>query len=825
MSSPHRASALVARILACLLPTLALAPAAFATEDVCVNTSAELRNALLLAESDDVVIRLVQGVYHLDDNPLDLIDDQAFGYTITLIGGYNATCTSRSVDPHLTTITGDAERVVIRTYDSLFIDSIRFASLPGGVFLTAFSYTGNGPDEQIVLRRVIFDDLCTSGSCGGDGYPDIAVSLDSDEVSASHLLVTRNGHGSCALEIDTYDLDDAYLSYSVIAGNAGDGLCMTRSNGDPDYRLHAQNNIFDDNGGGQDIRTRRSPNINLRNNIYHVLDASPAPASAPIATINADPQFVAPASGNFRLLTGSPAINSGTPLVSNPLWQDLDGGPRMIGSAPDRGAYETNVDDTNIITVTNTADQVAPLISGSLRWAIALANANDGLDHIRFDIPGACPRIINLVAPLPQITERVIVEGYTQPGSAPNTSPISFSADICIGIRGDLSDDYAFRIPAGVGTAHYLQLSGVALGGFDQAAVDLQGGAGSWIHGVQFGGSLGGTALGNNARNVRISGNTTYYNLIGGEDRADRNLIAWAYTHGISLLATHANGSTVRNNYIGTTASGTAAAPNDIGIEVTGSHHVIRDNLISGNQTVGIRLNGSGAHDNFIAANRIGLRSFVLCVPSCGPAALPNISHGIHATNGAHDNDINVNTIAWNGGAGVRLSSGLRNSLLTNSIHDNDGLGIDLNLTGVDAIDNDAAADADARANRGINYPAMSLAIGTSHVGSVRTMLVSTNGDYIVQAFTNASCDASGYGEGATFAGSALATIDNAGSGNGSVIVDVPVTGTLVGRQLTLVARDAAGNSSEFSNCVPYHCDVIFAYGLDGSSADTCPAE
>jgi hypothetical protein len=127
---------------------------------------------------------------------------------------------------------------------------------------------------------------------------------------------------------------------------------------------------------------------------------------------------------------------------------------------PAAGAYETNVDDTNTITVTNTSDQLVPQIVGSLRWAITQANADGGLNYIHFDIPGGCPRIIDLAASLPTITDRVIIDGYTQPGNAENTSAYGFNADICVGIRGDLSDDYAFRIPSSVSASHYLQLSG-----------------------------------------------------------------------------------------------------------------------------------------------------------------------------------------------------------------------------------------------------------------------------------------------------------------------------------------------------------------------------
>lgn len=62
--------------------------------------------------------------------------------------------------------------------------------------------------------------------------------------------------------------------------------------------------------------------------------------------------------------------------------------------------------------VTTTADN-GP---GSLRQAIIYANTNAGVDTIAFAISGAGPRTITLAAPLPEITEPVVVDGTTQPG-------------------------------------------------------------------------------------------------------------------------------------------------------------------------------------------------------------------------------------------------------------------------------------------------------------------------------------------------------------------------------------------------------------------------
>ena len=48
-----------------------------------------------------------------------------------------------------------------------------------------------------------------------------------------------------------------------------------------------------------------------------------------------------------------------------------------------------------------------------------------GLDTIAFNIPGDGVQTITLQSNLPTITDPVNIDGYTQPGSSPNTNPIA----------------------------------------------------------------------------------------------------------------------------------------------------------------------------------------------------------------------------------------------------------------------------------------------------------------------------------------------------------------------------------------------------------------
>ena len=69
-------------------------------------------------------------------------------------------------------------------------------------------------------------------------------------------------------------------------------------------------------------------------------------------------------------------------------------------------------------TVTNTNDSGA----GSLRQAILDANGHPGADTIVFAIPGSGVHTITFTSFPPSITDPVTIDGYTQPGSSPNTN-------------------------------------------------------------------------------------------------------------------------------------------------------------------------------------------------------------------------------------------------------------------------------------------------------------------------------------------------------------------------------------------------------------------
>jgi hypothetical protein len=96
----------------------------------------------------------------------------------------------------------------------------------------------------------------------------------------------------------------------------------------------------------------------------------------------------------------------------------------LLGSAhPARAA-------TFIVTTTDDGG------AGSLRQAMLDANAAPGLDTISFNIPGDGVRVIAVTSALPEVTDPVIIDGYTQPGAAPNSLAVGSNAVILIELDG-----------------------------------------------------------------------------------------------------------------------------------------------------------------------------------------------------------------------------------------------------------------------------------------------------------------------------------------------------------------------------------------------------
>lgn len=209
------------------------------------------------------------------------------------------------------------------------------------------------------------------------------------------------------------------------------------------------------------------------------------------------------------------------------------------------GGFEPSPDTaptpTPLVTfvVTNTNDTG----DGSLRQAMADANASPGFDAITFNIPGSGAQTITPGSPLPTINDPVLIDAYTQPTASANTLATGNDAIIRIQLSGFNAGTGAtgLTITAGESTVR-----GLAVYGF-QTAVRLQTNGGNRIEGCHLGLYSFGTQSASTAGGpVSIEAPN---NLIGGTAPAARNtIVGGSGVPAIQLVAGNAGGNTIQGN-------------------------------------------------------------------------------------------------------------------------------------------------------------------------------------------------------------------------------------------------------------------------------------
>ena len=478
---------------------------------------------------------------------------------------------------------------------------------------------------------------------------------------------------------------------------------------------------------------------------------------------------------------------------------------------------------SNTYVVTNTADTGA----GSLRQAITDANANPGADTINFNIPGSDPGCdgsgVCTIAPtsgdLPVFTDAITIDGYTQPGTAVNTSTIGTNAVLKIVISGvnlDPSTSYGLWIGADSVTIRGLVIQhfGTGISGGNTTGSKLIG----CFVGVDASGQT--AAPNNNGVNVTPANDLT----IGGTALADRNLVSGNGNIGMFVgMGVFTGSILVQGNLVGTNAAGTAAVPNNDGMVTDsngfggtytiGGSAANAGNVFSGNMARGLFVGSFGTGTAFIVQGNL------MGTDATGTLPVPNGNIGIRAvSNGLVVGGIGAgegNVVAYNLGGGVTVDGGSYTgiSIRGNSIHDNGsgqvghGVGIDLaSNIGGDGVTANDSGDGDTGPNDYQNFPIVSSAAALTpssgtHVTGVLHSTPSTTFD--LDFYANDACipHPHDYLQGRTYLGSGQVTTD--GSGTGSFAVDVP--GTIqAGERVSATATDPSGNTSEFSQRMPF---------------------
>jgi CSLREA domain-containing protein len=518
--------------------------------------------------------------------------------------------------------------------------------------------------------------------------------------------------------------------------------------------------------------------------------------------------------------------------------------------------------------VNTTADPGTPTTVGcdaaecTLREAIEEANANNNaptIDTITFNISGNGPHTISPISELPEITEPLIIDGYSQTGASPNTLAVGNDAVLKIELSGTSMPSIpanslvsALRITAASST-----VKGLIISNWNQEnGVFLEGGAtGNKVEGNFIGTDASGiNSLGNLAGVISNGDNNT----IGGTTADKRNIISG---NGAGVQIGSANeGNKVQGNYIGTNKDGTST-PNNLGnnngVVIIGSPNntiggttTTARNIISGNFVYGIQIFGDGATDNQVQGNYIG-------TDASGTQPLGNGLVGVAIQQGAANNTIGGtkatagNIISNNGnssGADPNLNtlSGVEiqgsndpmatgNRILSNSIYDNARLGIDLvyptdppGVTCNDDGDPDGGSPPQPATfpNRLQNFPEITSAkLTTKRIGGHRRKVTiikgtlnstpstaTTTQTFTLQFFgspeadgTPSTCGPSGFGtgkfgEGKMFLGQKSVKTDSSGNATFTFSTKKKVP---KGQVVTATATNqTTGDTSEFSEAV-----------------------
>lgn len=489
------------------------------------------------------------------------------------------------------------------------------------------------------------------------------------------------------------------------------------------------------------------------------------------------------------------------------------------------------------VTVTNTEDvvdgdftSIANLIANpgptgiSFREAIYATNGTPGADVINFNIPGAGPHLITITSLLPNFTDPVTIDGYSQPGAKPNTKAVGNDAVLKIQLRGGDNDANRFGLHldknAKGSTVRGLSLTNFGAGAFSALLVRADDSIieGNWI-GLKPDGSPEA-----NHNGVDVIANRV---RVGGDTPGARNVVSGNRSLGIGLFEGEQN--VVYGNYVGTTPDGQHRASNGRGMQAYGTLStiggtgVLKRNVISGNTGDGLVLSGE---KHVVSGNYVG-------VAADGTTTLGNDDDGIVVLGrstliGSIDDPAAGNHIAFNTGDGVFVhppNGGI--TIRLNSIHDNftaaqgrTQLGINLaggqeDAFGVTANDE---LDPDTGANALQNFPTLTAATtnlsATTVTGTLHSLPFE---DFTLDFYASKTQDPSGHGEGEVWLGKIVVRTDGNGVANFSA--EVAASGM---PYISATATHRGTSTSEFSEQVNNFRPFSFLnVNSTGTSPDT----
>jgi hypothetical protein len=197
----------------------------------------------------------------------------------------------------------------------------------------------------------------------------------------------------------------------------------------------------------------------------------------------------------------------------------------------------------------------------------AAGQAGPTVDAIHFAIPGAGLHTITLGSTLPDITDIVTIDGYTQAGSSENTKQVGDDAKLMIEVSGV---GLCSCVPMLRIAASGSRVRGLVIDHTSSSGIYIQAISGTASDVVVEGNFIGVDATGmnvaatSNEAPVKIIGNT---NRLGGTTAAERNVIGGG---GNNIMWVGGTGNIILGNYIGVSADGAQGLhPNSDGFPTT----------------------------------------------------------------------------------------------------------------------------------------------------------------------------------------------------------------------------------------------------------------
>jgi hypothetical protein len=795
----------------------------------CVSTSAGLKNALIDAKNHAAgyTIRIVA-------SPMPYQLGSATQFVTmpphaVIRGGYTANCASYDdfADAAATVIDFGGYQFNLGPDPAYYgyAEDLKIENLTlqhGGDFFAKAGWVGDFSDDmgQIFVQNVRFTDF--------RGNQQLALSpVEFHAVKGlTQLVNVQFDHlqpaGACQVTIDGEN--DSTFNANFITADLSDGMdnkdfCLSASDQSGTLTARIDNSIIwgsSPSGTSEILGVDRSGHHHpIKFSTYYSIFTQFSgwgTVTEEFEHVTADPQWANPTASDYHLGPSSPAINAGyTGGSLGAPYYDIEHSLRGVGSHPDRGAYESLFDDSPTLTVTSAADSGAH----TLRAAIDSANLFGGTHTIKFNLP-ACPTVISLATPLPDIKSAITIDGYSQSGAAPNDSDLSFDANLCVIVKPASNATTAFRVPtdANGGSNATLNLLGLGIGGFGQDVV-LLGGANHSISGNQFGGTANGVDLGISSLSVISVGVDAYSFAIGGYGSQNRNVILGAsgtFGYGINIQGTIASDPEhcrIVNNWIGL-APDLTPLPNEYGVMLSGSGCAVYDNRIVSSMYGNLWIDGG--HDNVVQRNIIG-------DPAAANSAFgiridgDNNTVGTPAT-GTVQGTLLTNDVTDMDHGGIVVASGIGNSIRGNYIAWNgtstqdDGNGMDIDLGGDGPTAN--GSDAPPGPNNWQPFPVV------DHVytppGGAPTIvghLAAVPGTYAVDAYYSGACsNVTVRAHAEAHLGDTSVTIP-AGASSASFTLHVPLPSDA--GYVGFTATSVSNGTSELGTCARFDMDHIFS--------------